>query len=244
MPSAPRLMASVLGLLALLGGCAPGQDGTVVVLAASSLEPVVEDLIEASGIDAVVSAAGSQVLRAQVEARAPADLVLLADPDIAQELAAAGLAPAPATIATSRLAILARPGTDIRGPEDLARPGLRVVIADRDVPLGRYTRAAFEQWSASGLLTSDQLAAVDDNIVSLEDSAALVRAKVTSGAADAAISYLVDVGELDHVPLDNVAGARYTLQRLTDLAGAHELEAFLRSEAARAIWEAHGFTPS
>ena len=67
-----------------------------------------------------------------------------ADPSLAEELRGEGLLEAPRPLATNTLAILVPKGNpkDIRGIDDLRRPGIRFVMADAGVPLGDYAARA------------------------------------------------------------------------------------------------------
>jgi molybdate transport system substrate-binding protein len=74
---------------------------------------------------------------------------------------------------------------DIASLEDLAKPGVQVVLASEGVPVGDYARQSLE----SAGLTDDVLA----NVVSNEEDDASVVAKITAGEVDAAIVYVSDV---------------------------------------------------
>jgi molybdate transport system substrate-binding protein len=74
---------------------------------------------------------------------------------------------------------------NITSLEDLAKPGVQVVLAAEGVPVGDYARQSLE----SAGIKSDVLA----NVVSNEEDDASVVAKITAGEADAAIVYVSDV---------------------------------------------------
>lgn len=243
-------LRSLVALLVSLSltGCA--GDDPLVVLAASSLSDVAEDLVAAGARDdALVSEAGSQVIAAQVRAGAPADLVLLADPDLADALAEEGLLSPPRPIATAPLAIVSTPEAAVTTPDDLLRPGLRLVLADAGVPLGDYTRTALERLEDAGRLPEGATEEVLGAAVSLEDAARAVLAKVRSGDADAAVVYAPDAraAGADVVATawpDPRIRAVYTLQTPPSAADGGQLAGFLRSPAAAPIWRRHGFTPA
>ena len=69
--------------------------------------------------------------------------------------------------------------------EDLAEPGVQVVLAAEGVPVGDYARESLKDAG----IEKEVLA----NVVSNEEDDASVVAKVTSGEADAAIVYVSDV---------------------------------------------------
>jgi molybdate transport system substrate-binding protein len=69
---------------------------------------------------------------------------------------------------------------------DLANPGVQLVLAAKGVPLGDYSRASLQK---AGIAD-----AALGNVVSNEPDDASVVAKIASGEADAAIVYTSDVG--------------------------------------------------
>lgn len=251
----PRVVALVLLAALAASACADGDDPRLVVLAASSLLDAVEELAEPTG--AVVSAGGSQVLAAQVEAGAPADLLLLADPDVAARLHASDLAGDPVRLVSGGLAVVvaSRARDRIHAPADLADPDLRVVLADERVPLGAYTRQALRRLEVAGLAPAGTADAVLTGADSLEDSARTVLAKVITDEADAAIVYrsdLVAARAADDAvtgfpwPPDADVRAIYTAQVVTasrHRAEAEDLLAWLRSRSALEVWQRFGFVP-
>lgn len=220
------------------------------MLVASSLAAVAGELTHAWDPRALVSEAGSQVLVAQIEAGASAEAVVLADPDIADDLTRAGLASPPVTVATTGLSVLVAADSDVRSVTDLASRDVSLVLADAAVPLGRYTRTGLERLERARVLGPAARSAVLANARSLEDSARLVVAKVMAGEADAAIVYRTDSLRAVVVdpslrilawPEQGQVEVVYTGQALT--ARGEDLVRFLRSDAAVSIWEQHGFEP-
>lgn len=177
-----RVAAALTALL--LAGCAggaePGQR-PLTVLAAASLADALGDL--PAGTPVTYSFAGSQQLVAQVEAGAPADVVATADDVSMDRLVRAGLVDTPRRLAGNRLAIAVPPGNPgaVTALADLARPGLRVAVADPSVPAGRYARQALDRAGARV------------RPVSFELDVRAVVARVVSGEADAGIAYITDV---------------------------------------------------
>ncbi len=129
------------------------------------------------------SFAGSQQLVTQLSQGARADVVATADEPSMQRLVDVGLVGPPTTFARTTLVIAVAAGNPERvtGLADLARPGLDVVLADPSVPAGRYARLVLD---AAGLRVSPR---------SFELDVKATLAKVTSGAADAALVYATDV---------------------------------------------------
>jgi molybdate transport system substrate-binding protein len=74
---------------------------------------------------------------------------------------------------------------NIRSLEDLAVPGVQVVLAAEGVPVGDYARRSLER--------ADLIVDVLANVVSNEEDDASIVARISAGEADAAIVYASDV---------------------------------------------------
>ena len=224
-----RRLAAALALV-LAPACGTGSSGVTVAAAASLTEA-----FEALG-GATFSFAGSQQLVAQVEARAPVDVVATADADAMDRLVRAGLVDPPATFARNRLAIAVATGNPagIGGLADLGRAGLKVVLADPAVPAGRYARLVLDR------------AGVAVRPVSLELDVKAVARTVAAGEADAGIVYVTDVpaaARVDIPPAANVV-ATYpvaVVRATGDRAGARAFVDRLLGAAGRSALAAHGF---
>lgn len=222
-----RRLAVALALLAT-AACGTGGQG-VTVAAAASLTEAFEGLGGAT-----FSFAGSQQLVAQVEARAPVDVVATADADAMDRLVRAGLVEAPATFARNRLAIAVAAGNPARigGLADLGRAGLKVVLADPTVPAGRYARLVLDR------------AGVAVRPVSLELDVKAVARKVAAGEADAGIVYVTDVPAASRVDIADTVIATYpvaVVRATGNRAGAQAFVDRLLGPAGRAALAAHGF---
>ena len=170
------------------GACGAGRTTSVTVFAAASLTEPFSDLqarLKTSnpGLALTFSFAGSGALVTQVQQGAPADVIATADPASMNKLRVAGLVDPPTSFATNRLEILVEPGNpkDIRGLQDLSRNDIKLVVADENVPAGRYSAQAL------------QAAGVTVRPVSKEADGKAAVAKVTAGEADATIVYVTDV---------------------------------------------------
>lgn len=228
------------------GGATPGE---ITVFAAASLTESFRDLAAAfdsvgGGARVLLNLAGSQELAAQILAGAPADVYASANAAQMDRVADAELLSGPPEVfAENRLAIVTEPGNPkgIHGLADLARPGLEVVLAAPDVPVGRYAREALAE------------AGVDVHPVSLETDVKQVLAKVVLGEADAGIVYRTDVLEAGRdavtgIPLpagiDVRAGYRVAvLGGAPHPAAARAFVSFLRSPRGGQILREHGFDP-
>lgn len=198
-----RRALAILVAAALPLAAACGRGSHPVVVAASSLRTVLPDVARAHGAPpADLSFVGSQVAVAQVESGAPVDVVITAGREPMDRLREGGHVGEPMELGVARLALVVPAGNpaDVRVPADLARPGLRVVLAAADVPAGRAAR----QVLAAGRIEVAGLAGA-------ERSAAAVVSRVALGEADAGIAYMSDgaVPGVDVVPVTGAAPVPY-----------------------------------
>ncbi len=239
------------------GACGTVHDDEITVYAAASLRGAFTEIARAfeetrSHARVVLNFAGSQVLRAQIERGAPADVFASADEIHAQQLEADGLlAASPRAFAENALALAApadnQPG--LAHLEDLTAPEVRLVMGVADVPVGRYARAALERYAAARG-RDEFVGAVLDNVVSFETNARLVAAKLELGVVDAGFVYRTDVlasdGALVEIPLPPAAAitAPYAMavtRRASGDADATAFTDFVHSPDGQRILAAHGF---
>ena len=175
-----RLLAVALIALALPASVSGGTP--ITIFAAASLTGVLERIDKSPRY----SYAGSDQLAVQIQQGAPADVFAAASPKQTQLLYRNGLLRKPVAFATNRLIVLvprANPGR-ITSVYDLRRSGLKLVIGDRTVPIGSYTRQILDTLG----ITAD----VMNNVASQETDVKGIVAKVALGEADAGFVYLTD----------------------------------------------------
>jgi molybdate transport system substrate-binding protein len=259
-----RLLSATVLLCGLMAGCsaAPGASAraarTLTVFAAASLSEAFTELGVAfesdnPGIRVRLSFAGSQTLRTQIEEGAPADVFASANGREMDALSgAAFVAPTAVHVfATNQLVVIAPAGNpaDLHGLEDLARPGLKLVLAAQDVPVGAYSRQALGQMS--GAFGRDFSGRVLANVVSNEDNVKQVVVKVQLGEADAGIAYASDavaVPGLQTIAIPdalNVIGA-YPIAPVTSSSHADLAARFIEyvlSPLGQAVLVKWGFGP-
>ena len=116
--------------------------------------------------------AGSQQLRTQLEEGAQADIFVSADRQEMDVLVEAGLVDRAEvhTLASNALVVVLAEGnpSGITDVADLARPGVKLALADRSVPVGRYTQALLQAFMQARGLDEGFVDRVWANAVSLE----------------------------------------------------------------------------
>jgi molybdate transport system substrate-binding protein len=195
-----------LVMLLILCACAtprPGQESaTLTVFAAASLtEPFAEIgrqfELENPSIKVALVFAGSQQLATQIREGAAVDVFASANAAQMDGIVSAGLVDEAEVryFAGNRLVVIL-PNENRAGIDDLqnlALPGIRLVMAAPEVPVGQYTLEFLELASQDGELTTDYKDKVIQNVVSYENDVKAVVAKVVLGEADAGIVYSSDV---------------------------------------------------
>lgn len=181
-------------------GCASAQQ-TLVVYAASSLTrsftAIGTEFEERhAGVRVMFNFAGSQALATQIEHGAIADLFASADAVDMDRLQEKGLlAVDPVVFAENRLvvAVPAANPAELGNLRDLARPGVRIIVGQENVPIGRFTRQVLAKLSDDTAYGSAFREAVLANVRSEELNVRQVLAKVVLGEADAGFVYVSDI---------------------------------------------------
>lgn len=169
---------------------------TLTVFAAASLSEAFNEIgrnFEAAhpGATVAFNFGGSQNLRTQLDQGAVADVFASANQKEMDGAVTAGLVVSGAAhvFLTNQLIVILpkdNPGR-VEKLDDLARPGLKLVLAAEDVPVGSYARQVLEKLEAQfGAEFKDKTLA---NVVSNEDNVKQIVAKVQLGEAEAGIVY-------------------------------------------------------
>ncbi|MSP78278.1 MAG: molybdate ABC transporter substrate-binding protein [Dehalococcoidia bacterium] len=236
---------------------APKVTGTVTVFAASSLTEAFNDAkaaFEAANPGATVTFnfAGSSALRTQLEQGAKADVFASAD-EVQMGMAVTnGVIDGAAThFATNRLVVITPVDKKIASLADLAKPGLKLVVAAPEVPVGNYARQSFASMNGKLGLTANFSTKVLANVVSNETNVRQVVGKVSLGEADAGIVYTTDVTADVQAKLATLAIptevnvlAIYpiaTVKGAVNAAAARAFISFLGSAQGQAILAKRGF---
>ncbi len=175
-----RLVAIALAALALPASVAGGTP--ITVLAAASLTDVFPRIDKAPRY----SFAGSDQLALQIRQGAPADVYAAASPKYTQLLYRDGIVSKPVVFATNKLIVLI-PRSNPAGIQtvyDLRHEGVKLVIGDRSLPIGTYTRQILD--------TLGITAEVMKHVVSQETDVKGIVSKIALGEADAGFVYRTD----------------------------------------------------
>ncbi len=196
----PAIALLVLLLAVALASTAAAQQ-RLTIFAAASLTDVFTAVgqrfeQEHPGVTLQFNFAGSQALATQMEQGAAADVFASADQRWMQYAEQRHLLGGPVRVfARNRLVVItpkANPGS-IDTLQDLARSGLKLVLAAAHVPVGGYSREALRRLGVVSGFGADFAGRVLANLVSEEENVKGVVAKVQLGEADAGIVYATDV---------------------------------------------------
>jgi molybdate transport system substrate-binding protein len=265
-----RPLAFLCSPVLLLAACGSASTTTtsaglkpVTLFAAASLERVLGDEIVAFG----QTPAGSHLPQVAGDYEGTQSLLakLEADPTVADVFASAdkkhmdtatrrGLVETSHVLAYNTLVIAVAPGNPkhINGLADLARPGLRISLADTSVPAGSYAEKAFQAAEADHDAPAGFAKAALANVVTRQTEVETVLSDVAFGAADAGIVYATDaranhqVSAVPVAPADQPQIAYYVsvVKRGQDHAAAQSFVDFLLSQQGQQILAAAGFATS
>ena len=243
MPRSIWIAAGVLLALVTGTGCSPRSAPPVTVFAAASLTDALTEIAtdygRDTGVQVRLSFGSSGALARQIEAGAPAEVVILADRAWMLRLSRSGLlAEAPGALLGNRLVVIA-PAAAAVGPDPFSAlgKGNRLAIGDPDsVPAGAYAKAWLEgsgRWSW-----------VQSRVVYVADVRA-VRAFVARGEAALGIVYRSDaVGAVLEPAPDQYPEIVYPAAAVRGASNqALDFLDHLRGPAAAAVFERYGFEP-
>lgn len=235
----------------------PENPGTLTVFGAASLTDAFGEIateLEAAnpGLEIVQNFAGSQALVTQLTEGAPADVAAFAsDSAMADAIETNVVTAEPVKFVENWLTIVvpADNPAGIASPADLAKPGLKLVLAQESVPVGGYSRASICKMGAdTATYGNDFVASVAANVVSQEDNVRSVLSKVALGEADAGIVYTSDVTsdvQAIAIPANVNQVASYPIAPVA--SGNQELAeayiSYILSPEGQAILASYGFIP-
>jgi molybdate transport system substrate-binding protein len=233
--------------------------GQLTVFTAASLTEAFKEMgatIEQAnpGTRVIFNFAGSSTLRTQLAQGARADVFASADEPNMQGAQKEGtIASEPRLFVRNQLVAIvpaANPAQVMR-LQDLAQPGVKLVLTNKEVPVGNYARQALAKMSQDGAFGPDFATRVLASLVSEETNVKQVVAKVQLGEAHAGIVYSSDVTpavrgavQVLSIPEPFNVIAHYPIAVVRDapnVAGARAFIDFVLSPAGQAILTKHGF---
>jgi molybdate transport system substrate-binding protein len=238
----------------------PVEGGDLTVFAAASLtdafEAMAQELESATpNLSITYNFGGSPALVTQLKEGARADVFASANTSQMDAAIAADLVSgSPTPFVLNRLSIVtpADNPAGIESAADLGEEGILLVLAQSEVPVGRYARESICLMASDpATYGSDFVQRVAANVVSEEEDVRDVLAKVALGEADAGIVYVSDAvaaGDQVHVvdiPDDVNVIATYPVAILAggDEALGSAFVSYLLSEEGQALLERYGFQP-
>lgn len=248
-----RFRRAVWAIAVAMSLASPAAAGDPTIFAAASLKTALDDVIDewsaATGHRAVVSYAGSSALARQIEAGAPADIFISANPGWMDLLETRGLI-RPATrvdLLANRLVLISHapnpaplnvaPGFDLAGRLGDGRLATALVDA---VPAGIYAKSALiglGVWND----VADRIAQMDNVRAALalvaRGEAPLGIVYVTDAMAEPGVTVVAMIPAAVHPPI--VYPAALVADSTAPLASA--LLDFIAGTAARATFRRHGF---
>ncbi len=197
---------------------------------------------------------GSNTLATDIIQGQPADVFASANQTQMENVIKAGdIAPGSDKVfAHNRLVVITpkdNPGK-INRLQDLAKPGLKIILAAKEVPVGGYALTFLDKASADPSFGSDFKAKVLANVVSYEQDVKVVFSKVQLGEGDAGIVYTSDVStnasEVNEITIpDNLnVIADYPIAPVKGSANAgtaNDFIAYVLSSDGQAVLTKYGF---
>lgn len=219
------------------------EPANLTVFAAASLTEAFTEIgqkfsAEHPGVTFTFNFAGSQELSQQLGQGAPADVFASANKKQMGVAIEAGRVAdgTPKTFVQNRLVVIYpqdNPG-GISQLQDLAKPGLKLIVAAQEVPVGQYTQDFLTKTVTDTAFSPTYMDEVLQNVVSYENNVRAVLTKVALGEGDAGVVYASDitgesadkVARLD-IPDNLNTIASYPLAVVTDAAAPQQAQAFM-----------------
>ena len=257
-----RWLCCLLLCAMVLAGCTAGTstenqtEPELIIFAAASLTNAFEELGEAftaqeGGVPVVFNFGGSSQLATQLNEGIPADIFAPANDAQMQVVVDGGRITAESVVpfVSNRLTVIvpAANPAGITTREDLARPGVQLILAVAGVPVRDYA----DEMVAT--MPAGFQEAFYANLVSEEENVRQVAAKIALGEGDAGIVYTSDVtpdiaGRVQQIEIPDAQNviASYPIAPLLDAPRpelAQRFIDFILSPEGQAILARWGFTP-
>ena len=247
-------------VLSMSAGFAQSPDELTVFTAASltgAFGEIGEMYENETGIHVAFNFDGSQALRTQLENGAYADLFASANMKQMNAVRESGLVnnSSVAIFTRNKLSLIVPKDNpaNIRNMTDLARPGVKIVMGTKDVPVGDYALQIIARLGNDSAYGPDYERDVLANVISQETNVNYVVTKVALGEADAGFAYISDItqdmtSKIDKIVIPDEYNiiAEYPMGMLLESKYPAESQRFMdlvMSDEGRAVLEKYGFAP-
>jgi molybdate transport system substrate-binding protein len=255
------LPAAVAVLILACSAALASEQKEITVFTAASLTGAFGEIggiyENETGLHVIYNFDGSQALRTQIENGAYADVFASANKKQMNALKIGGL------MNNSSIAIFAKNRISLIVPKDnpakisnlsdLAKPGIKIVMGTKDVPVGDYALQIIDKLGNDSSYGKDYKEKVLTNVISQETTVNYVVTKVALGEADVGFAYESDVTEdlaskvdkIDILDEYNIL-AEYPMGILLESkypAASLDFMNLVMSEEGSSILEKYGFSP-
>ena len=210
-----------------------------------------------TGISVAFNFDGSQALRTQMENGAYADIFVSANQKQMKATEKDGLMNNSSVVifTKNKLSLIVPKDNPAKivNLSDLAKPGLKIVMGTKDVPVGDYTLQILSKLGNDSAYGPDYKAKVLSNVISQETNVNYVVTKVALGEADAGFAYVSDITENLTSKVDKIAIpdeynviAEYPMGILRESKYPVQSQKFMSrvlSDEGKAVLEKYGFAP-
>jgi molybdate transport system substrate-binding protein len=258
-----RIFAVVISVLVLAtSACYAQESKEITVFTAASLTGAFTEIGQMykneTNISVVFNFDGSQVLRTQIENGAYADIFVSANAKQMNLMKNDGfMNNSSITVFTKTKPVIIVPKDNpgkIQNISDLSKPGIKIVIGTKDVPIGDYTLQILAKLANDSIYGPEFRKLVMENVVSNETNVNYITSKVALGEADAGFAYKSDITKdlsskitkieipdkynvIATYPMGILKQSKYTPQ-------AQEFINLVESDKGTAILEKYGFEPT
>jgi molybdate transport system substrate-binding protein len=200
---------------------------------------------------------GSQALRTQMENGAYADVFVSANEKLMKAAKNDGLMNNSSVVifTKNKLSLIVPKGNPARiiNLSDLAKPGLKIVMGTKDVPVGDYALQIISKLGNDSAYGPDYKTKVLANVISQETNVNYVVTKVVLGEADAGFAYVSDItknltSKVDKIDIPDEYNviAQYPMGILLESkypVESREFMSLVMSDKGKAVLERYGFAP-
>jgi molybdate transport system substrate-binding protein len=257
-----QILLALIAVLVLVSSAGLAEKPKeITVFTAASLTGVFGEIGQMhknkTSISVVFNFDGSQALRTQIDNGAYADVFASANKKQMNSLKNDGLMNNSSIVIFTRnkLSLIVPKGNPakIGNLSDLAKPGLKIVMGTKDVPVGDYALQIISNLGNNSSYGPDYKKKVLANVISQETNVNYVVTKVALGEADVGFAYVSDIAEdltskVDKIDIPDEYNiiAEYPMGILLESKYPTESQEFMNlviSDEGKAVLEKYGFAP-